>query len=237
MIPFLEMIFPPLCILCRSLRSDDDADPFCPTCRLSLIDPHDHRCPICAATVGPFVVLPAGCPGCSRFDLPFASAVRLGPYEKHWRDAVLAIKSMSRATLAYRLGQRLGSIFQASHPGIDLEAIVPVPLHWRKRWRRGYNQCEELARGIGQILGVKIAGGFLRRARATATQAGMPSQAARQKNMVGAFRAGRRATQVKRPILLVDDVITTGTTLAEAAKVLKRAGVRTVHVAAIARAN
>jgi ComF family protein len=133
----------------------------------------------------------------------------------------------------------LGRVF-ADQKAPDLkaagvEAIVPVPLHWRHRWARGYNQAEAIAREIGTAIGVDVLPGWLRRVKPT-PQHSQPSASARELNIRGAFRCGFRASPAARTILLVDDVMTTGSTVGEAARVLRQAGAAKVIVAVLARA-
>jgi ComF family protein len=122
--------------------------------------------------------------------------------------------------------------------GWDL--VVPVPLHWRRRWRRGYNQAERIARPLARLLGAPCAE-LLRRRRATRPQTGL-ARGERLANPRGAFtlRAGpmgrRRCRRLEGGrVLLVDDVVTTGATLRAAAEVLRRAGTREVVALAAAR--
>jgi ComF family protein len=116
--------------------------------------------------------------------------------------------------------------------GIDL--VVPVPLHWRRRWMRGYNQAASLGREIARGLGVKFASNLLRRIRHTPQQI-QPSAAARRENVRGAFRIKRRASFGTGTVLLVDDVLTTGSTAGEVARTLREAGAARVMVAVLAR--
>ena len=113
--------------------------------------------------------------------------------------------------------------------------MVPVPLHWRRRWRRGYNQSEALARPIAARLRLPFRpGSWLRRIRNTPEQKGSGMAAERLENVRGAFRVAG-AELAGRTVLLVDDVLTTGSTASEAARTLRRAGAKRVVVAVLAR--
>ena len=108
----------------------------------------------------------------------------------------------------------------------DVQAIVPVPLHWRKRWRRGFNQAEVIARSVAKSLGgIPVAANLLHRRRYTSTQT-RKSSSERHGNVSGAFalckkEAERLHAAGIRHILIVDDVLTTGSTLAECIQLLE----------------
>jgi ComF family protein len=112
------------------------------------------------------------------------------------------------------------------------DCIVPVPLHWIRRWKRGFNQSELLARVLARRAGLPLLKA-LRRSRPTKVQAGLSNHARRQ-NVLKAFRA--RPVEGKR-ILLIDDVMTTGATATACAQALKRAGAARVALLTVARAD
>jgi ComF family protein len=115
------------------------------------------------------------------------------------------------------------------------DAVVPVPLHWRKRWERGYNQSELLAREIARHRGIPLVNA-VRRRRATSTQAGL-SHSARRRNVAGAFAVKDRGPIAGKRILLVDDVMTTGATASACGAALKAAGAASVTLLTIARVD
>jgi ComF family protein len=130
----------------------------------------------------------------------------------------------------------LGEILARAIPRDQtFDAIVPVPLHWRRRWQRGFNQSALLAAAIARRYGIPVRG-WLCRTRATPTQAGL-TNARRRSNVTGAFRVGRRARVSGRRILLVDDVMTTGATAGACAAALKRAGAKYVALLTLARVD
>ncbi|MDE3195181.1 MAG: ComF family protein, partial [Acidobacteriota bacterium] len=115
------------------------------------------------------------------------------------------------------------------------DAVTAVPLHWRKHWRRGFNQAELLARQIARRRGVPLIRA-LRRKRPTEVQASL-AVAGRHRNVAGAFEARARADVRGKRILLIDDVMTTGATASACATVLKRAGAKSVSLATLARVD
>ena len=151
--------------------------------------------------------------------------MRCGPRIKHATGEGLAevVGELWAACAGDRLGQ------------LGAEVVVPVPLHWRRRWRRGYNQSEALARPLAARLGLPCRASWLRRVRHTPEQTSQTA-AGRRDNVRGAFRA-RGAELRGRTILLVDDVMTTGSTAAEAARTLREAGASRVVVAVLTRAH
>jgi ComF family protein len=114
----------------------------------------------------------------------------------------------------------------------DIDAVLPVPLHWRRQWRRGFNQAREIARPVARQLGVPVIYG-VRRVRATRPQSGL-SAGERRRNVKGAFVARQRCRA--RHVLIVDDVITTGATIGQLGRFLLRNGAHSVSALAVARA-
>ena len=113
-----------------------------------------------------------------------------------------------------------------------IDAVLPVPLHWRRRWWRGFNQAYEIAKPVARHLEVPLIGG-VRRNRATPFQSGLNAHE-RSRNLRSAFRV--RGEPPYEHILIVDDVITTGTTTRELARRLRRAGAERVSALAVAKA-
>jgi ComF family protein len=150
------------------------------------------------------------------------------------RDATLRMKSAAGEGLADAMGRVLAETVCPRLKDAGIELVVPVPLHWRRQWVRGYNQAAALAREFAHELNAEFAPRVLRKVRHTPQQF-QPSAAARRENVKGAFRAGPGARLAGRCVLLVDDVMTTGSTVAEVAKTLRGAGAGRVLVAVLAR--
>jgi len=230
----LHVLFPPCCHLCG--RPLARAAPFCVPCQAALAADGSPPCPRCAATAGPFAIIDGRCAVCRKETVVFDSAVRLGLYDGLLREAVLRIKIHTGEAMAELLGE-----FWADHTGAVLRSvradmIVPVPLHWRRRWRRGYNQSAALAHGLANRLRLPCGAFGLRRTRATPMQTAQ-TLAGRRDNVRGAFAAARNVRLQGKTVLLVDDVMTTGATASEAARALKAAGAARVTVAVLARAH
>jgi ComF family protein len=110
---------------------------------------------------------------------------------------------------------------------------VPVPLHWRRRWQRGFNQASELAKGFASVRGLRY-GNVLSRKRWTGSQTSL-SHSVRRSNVAGAFRLRGQVKDLR--ILLVDDVMTTGATAGACARIFKRAGAKSVTLLTLARVD
>ena len=231
-----QLILPNACLVCDAPEGDrtDFRHGLCNECRQSVtLDPFP-ACPWCAATVGPHTDTTHGCGTCRSLSLGFEAAIRLGPYDGRLRDAILRMKSATGEELAECLGRVFAGLACPRWQAEGITLVVPVPLHWRRRWVRGYNQAATLARELAAGLGVEFAPHALSRIRHTPRQVGA-SAMARRENVRGAFRGKSGARLADQTVLLVDDVMTTGSTLAEAAKTLKDARARRVLVAVLAR--
>ena len=160
----------------------------------------------------------------------FDQVYSFGAYEGVLRKLIHVFKFAGVRTLKRPLGSLLARALPRES---SFDAIVPMPLHWRRRWQRGFNQSELLAREIGRKWSVPVCA-LVRRKKATAPQAGLTS-AQRRKNVQGAFevRKGKRLKGMR--ILLIDDVLTTGATASACARALKRAGAAHVTFLALAR--
>ncbi len=149
------------------------------------------------------------------------------------------IKYRHRKDLAYSLGRLMAEQWRTQGLMMDVDLIVPVPLHWRRQWMRGYNQSHEIAKGIAQVMGIPIAAKAVRRRQNNRSQTKL-SHDQRWNNVAGLFAlaSGAKGAQALagKHVLLVDDVITTGATLAALGSLIAREvpGVR-ISVAAAAR--
>jgi ComF family protein len=151
-------------------------------------------------------------------------------------DAVLKLKHHDGEGLAELLGKLWVGRDEQRFRSFGVDVVVPVPLHWFRRWRRGHNQSAAIARGLASCLQIPCFPSWLRRLRNTPAQT-TQSPAGRRENVRGAFRARRRARLKGKSVLLVDDVMTTGATANEAARALRAAGATRVTVAVLARAG
>ncbi|WP_020467303.1 ComF family protein [Singulisphaera acidiphila] len=226
------LVFPWVCPICEQPGVDS---PFCESCRNDLVNASGLVCERCAMPLGPWSNQVGGCFECRGRPLGFDAAIALGPYEGTIRDLCLRLKRESNAWLAPWLAKVLVDA-RAEVRQVPADSwVVPIPLHWRRQWQRGYNQADALARGISKRLSLRLAHP-LRRVRSTPHLASA-GRSERAKVMREVFEVRRRQALGGRTVLLVDDILTTGATCGAAARALKRAGAARVVVLVIGRAE
>jgi ComF family protein len=209
----------PVCRDCLSAPEPLEADYFCASCNA----PFQNSFPLDADGV---------CALCRSGLHGFDRASSFGFYEGPLRSLIHLFKYSGMRPLA----ERLSGLLDRALPVDDrYDVVVPVPLHWRRRWRRGFNQAELLARHVAKRRRIPAVNA-LRRGKATADQAGLTS-AGRRRNIVGAFQARKGVDIRAKRVLLIDDVFTTGATASACAVALKKAGADTVTLLTVARAD
>lgn len=228
----LNVALPPLCPACREPLRDTGA--VCASCwsKLSFIAP-----PYCERLGIPFAYDPG--PGVLSMqaiaDPPaYARARAAVRYDDVARALVHAFKYGDRLDLAPTLG---GWMARAGHELLaDADALVPVPLHWRRLWARRFNQSAALALAISRIAGIPMAAPVLKRVRATAQQVGL-TKTERALNVQGAFRVppDAKGEVAGRRLIVIDDVLTSGATADACARALLRAGAERVDILILAR--
>lgn len=204
---------------------------FCQTCakRLNLID--DTRCDACG---GPMDSILDVCTSCMKEDeRPWAKAYALFQMRGYGQQLIHQYKYNNRVELAKPFGYLAADLIRNEMSPVDL--MVPMPLHWTRYLSRGYNQAELLVRVIASVTGIPWEMS-LRRRRMTRQQARL-SREERRKNIKGVFSVKKGAICRSRTILLVDDVLTTGSTLTSAAKMLMDSGAANVNVLILARGH
>ena len=208
----LRLLFPPKCILCGKLLKKDETD-LCRNCRVDS-------------------------PYCHKNNLKFSfldSWVAVWYYDGYIRKSLHRYKFNRARHYADPYGRLLAMKIQQEYPdGFDLLTWVPVS-PWRK-FTRGYDQMELLAKAVGQELGMEPIS-TLRKVRHNRPQSRIHGQAQRRANVLGVYRPDFPEIVKGRRILLLDDIVTTGSTAGECARVLLTAGAKEVHCGFLAAAN
>jgi ComF family protein len=220
--------------LCPACRAPVDGAGLCPACwsKLSFIAP-----PYCERLGTPFAF--DGGPGLLSMeaiaDPPAYDRARAAVrYDDISSKLVHALKYGDRLDLAPTMGRWMANAGRALLAEAD--AMVPVPLHWRRQWARRFNQSALLAEVISKATGRQVAHGALKRVKATPQQVGL-DKSGRARNVQGAFRvpAEGKAAVAGRRVVLVDDVLTSGATTDACARALLRGGAAAVDVLVFAR--
>ena len=219
--PLLDLVFPRTCAGCGS-----EGGYFCDECEAGAPRLGPPQCDVCSAPSRASL-----CAWCRTANQPFNGIT--APYR--WtgvvQELVYSLKYRNVRASAPRLAELLTA--HLMEKSLDADILTPVPLHPSRERERGYNQSELLAREISNSTGIPMEAGLLARMRNTPPQVTMTSPEERRRNVVGAFEcvgnvAGKR-------VLLIDDVVTSGATVAECSAQLRKAGAAGVWVVSLAR--
>lgn len=201
-------------------------------------------CPLCQRSTTQII-----CPGCERqlqqlqlphpeqFWQPPLPVLAWGTYGGSLKQLIAALKYQKRTQLAHPLGRRLAQVWLATPMARRSLVVVPIPMHPEKQKQRGFNQAALLAQAFCRQSGLPLKQQGLCRSRATEAQFGL-SATARQQNLAGAFELGidflRKPPQ--HPVLLLDDIYTTGATALSAAETLRRHQISVYGIVTVAKA-
>ncbi len=238
-------LFPANCRLCSAPLVNISRLPVCKECLFAIRPITGGVCAICGERLtSPYAVLGVEgepkCGLCRRLDPPYSKAVAYGSYSGGLRDLIHLLKYEQVRPAAAVLGRMLAEAVGALAPVFREAAVLvtPVPLHSSKLRQRGFNQSELIAKAalkLNRAEGkLQFHDGILERRRETQSQIGL-SRHQRRENVRGAFAVAKPEQVGGREFLLVDDVLTTGTTVSECARVLRHAGASKVFVATVAR--
>lgn len=228
----MGFVYPSECLSC-GVEIDHRMTGFCESCLEKLSPAGRNECPRCGAPVGPYVDLSKGCVQCRRQSFAFDRVIRLGIYDDEMRLACLRAKSSGGSNLSRALADTLVNQKRSSFSEYPFDLIIPVPEHWTRRFLHSHYAAEIVSRQMARRLGVPWSRSTLWKCRRTPKQATSPT-AQRVKQQLGSFRVRDDSRLKGKTVLLVDDILTTGSTTDAAARALKQAGVGRVVVAVIA---
>lgn len=232
----VDLFFPPRCVLCRQdLAPSADGSggeptapgDLCMACARDL-SADGGRCMVCGEPG-----MEGSCRRCRGRCSDWDGIAVLAAYGDRLREAVLRCKRPTGDDVSRALAALLVDRHRTTFAGWRIDGVVPVPMHWLRRMSRGTSAADEIARRVAGLLGVP----FLRalsRQTATTMQNELPVSE-RRGNVATAFRLRRPVTA--RRLLVIDDVVTTGSTLAACSRTLAAGGAEAVYAAAIARAD
>jgi ComF family protein len=228
---FADLVFPRFCIICSARVEPDNAMDLCAKCDAQVARTPGRWCPKCAAEMPQYG---DACPNCHNMSLAMKGSTAFGVYSGTLRERILSYKFSGRRDYSRTFGLAVARAVRKAWPDVGFDGVIGVPLHPERRRERGFDQARHLATYVARALATNDRPKALRRVRATQSQVGL-TKSARGENMRGAFAAGR--CDGLQTVLLVDDIMTTGATASEAARTLKRAGIKRVFAGVIARAD
>jgi len=230
----VDIMYPNRCWCCDRLMAKNDPG-FCALCEHTVIE-QPHCCARCGAPIessdqqtiprcGPCQYKPNKALAYCWWAMEYGGAIQ---------KAIQKMKFGRQWTLAVELAQLMQPHPQQQQLILEWDAVVPVPMHWRTRMVRGFNQSTMLARAIASRLHIPVLIGSLNKHRHTARQTTLSAKQ-RTTNLAGVFSINKPDTIAKKRLLLVDDVVTTGTTIQACARTLKAANARSVDAWSVCR--
>lgn len=214
-----------LCAACRQELGAAAGQNYCPHCgrSISRLTVHDGRCAGCRA---------------ERF-WNVAGIARVGTYRNEaLRRLLVALKFAGGGNRqADCLGQLLAEALRRQAWRDEIELLVPVPMHWLRRWQRPCDHARELAEALSRRVHIPVCASALRRVRHAVSQTRTRSRAERFRNVRGCFGATRRPRVAGRTVCIIDNLLVSGATIHEVSKVLRVAGARRIYAAVVARST
>jgi ComF family protein len=238
----IDLIYPPRCLICQAFLQDrvtllgGQDLPFCEACFKDFTEIKSPICPVCGRSFSDGTEQDRLCEDCLRKQPSYDVARAPYLYDGALMKAIHELKYAQRSHLADSLGLLLALFAQTWTQEMKGSLVMPVPLHPRRLRARGFNQSLLLARCVATKTGAELDFLSLRRTRFTKPQTELSSEE-RRKNVRKAFEVVKPEAVKGRTILLVDDVATTGSTLNECARALKRAGADRVLCLVLARTS
>lgn len=234
----LDLLFPPHCASCGAALFAGANKALCLTCAEKMRWIGADRCRLCGDAVGQGSGVVEQCGSCRSFPPRFIEKISSTVVyaEGPSRNMVLALKFGRKMHVAWMMGNVLAKRIELTGLASPGMVVVPAPLTPRGLRDRGFNQAEELARVVAERLGLRMEPRLLQKIRATPPQATLGREK-RRENLDGAFACNvRRAKRyADATLLLIDDVITTGSTVSECARTLHAAGLKSIRAASFAR--
>lgn len=229
-----DFLFPVVCLNCGSdLLTNDEID-FCDRCFNELVQVAANRCELCSAVVGPHLVTESGCYFCKDDNLAFRRVTTLGTYEDQLKHAILRGKVGHDTVMLQSLTSTTIHAFRDRIDKLASDLIIPIPHHWWDRIFQSSQASNTIANHASHLLKIDCGWNVLKKIKRTAKQHSLtPTE--RRKNLKSTFHVPKQFHLQGLKVLLVDDVITTGTTCHRATQELLKAGAKEVNVLALGR--
>lgn len=227
-----SLIFPACCISCNKPLWGHRNPYLCATCLDKVTWLDNNCCKFCGYQSGKYIESPERCRECRGKDLKFTKAVAVVRYSGSIRKIIKAFKFHAESSLAMPMAALMHQRMLESEIS-EADLLIPVPLHDKRLRERGYNQSELLAREISRLCRIPYNKRCLLRTKNTAPQS-MLRKKERRLNPLGAFMPGS-ADLTGKKILLIDDIMTTGSTVSECSRVCRAAGAAQINILVFAR--
>ncbi|MCD6232176.1 ComF family protein [Candidatus Aerophobetes bacterium] len=238
---FVSLFLPANCKICNKPLNPRNRSLICEECwnKVEWLEP--PYCSICSKPLPAYETSPKNsfpiCRKCEKNSFHFKKVFALTLYEGIMKRIIHIFKYEKKMSVIKGIKKIMEIYFSRNHlPFSHLHMIVPIPLYRRKLKERGFNQAELLARIISKYFNIKLNKNNLKRIKSTQSQTKLSANE-RIKNVKGVFKVKNGKEFWEKNILLVDDIYTTGATVEEAAKILKRAKAKEIYVFVLARAN
>jgi len=226
---FLGLVFPNRCVICDRPMDPSRRSPVCLVHAREIVAVEPPVCSKCGRKMSAESVEELVCARCRAMKLHYDAGYSTHAYTETLRELIHLFKYRKRRYLRSFLGGLVLDYVRGHAGTISYDAIVPVPLHWRRHWRRGFNQAAHLAGPLSKNLRIPILKRSIKRVRHTRPQVGLPAEQ-RRDNIKNAFKVTRPEKVAGKKLFVIDDVITSGATLNECARVLKKAGASEITI-------
>lgn len=229
----IGLVFPSRCHICESPLDPSSDSPLCLEHLRDIVWTALPVCSKCGRKMFGRSVEALVCAKCRSMSIYYDAGYSACRFADPVKELIHRFKYGKRRYLSFFLGGLLLDYLRERADVTCFDAIVPVPLHWWRYYRRGFNQAADLAKPLSKHFRIPIMKRNLRRVRYTSPQVGLSPQE-RRANIRNAFRVAHPPKMEGKKLLLVDDVITSGATLNECARVLKKAGATEVTIITLA---
>jgi len=230
----VELIYPAVCVSCRKPYPQKENSPLCEDCYDSIKRHSPPFCLRCGRSIRRLQEMEnLVCRQCKETPCHFDRAWSLCLYDGLIKNLIHDFKYKQKIHYSGIFKKLLKEFIACYRPFTNIEIIIPVPLHAVKLREREYNQSLILACALGDILKKPVCGDCLERIRNTKPQFSLHEKE-RSRNVAGCFRMKNAHAVKEKSVLIVDDIMTTGTTLSEAARLTREAGCATIEVLTIA---
>ena len=228
----LDLIYPRFCYICNKSLKHSKNLYFCFSCWYKLPLIRKNLCLKCAMPMGEGIGVKKKCNDCNFGKFYFKQIRSAGKYKDSLRKVLLNFKFKGMVELRHPLAALI--YWQLKHYPFSgkIDLIIPVPMYHKQRIQRGYNQAELLADCLAKLMRIPCVTNILIKIKETLPQSGL-DRTQREKNLTNKFIATKKLKD--KTVLLVDDIFTTGTTVNECSKALKKSNVKKIYVATAAK--